>query len=126
MWRYIVVNNAGNYVFDMKRPDRPMIIVRQEDADKIAREWGREFPRSGVRVRRISTRSAAYAAILDAPNPNPSPRLSGIPRRRRGPQVFRLAKGLSKETAFARAKKKATRDFRGFTYDPKTGVAKLI
>lgn len=43
-----------------------------------------------------------------------------------GPQVFQLPKGLSKEKAFALAKKKAKRDFRGFSYDPETGVAKLI
>lgn len=43
-----------------------------------------------------------------------------------GPQRFKLAKGLSKDEAYARARKRATRDFRGFTYDPKTGIAQLI
>lgn len=42
------------------------------------------------------------------------------------PQTFQLVKGLSKEKAFATAKARATRDFRGFKYDPKTGKATLI
>jgi hypothetical protein len=45
---------------------------------------------------------------------------------RHGPQVFRIAKHLTREEAYRRAKKRATRDFRGFHYDPKTGIAKLI
>lgn len=47
-------------------------------------------------------------------------------RRRLKKQGFQLAKGLSKSEAFSRARKQATRDFRGFNYNPKTGRANLI
>ena len=41
-------------------------------------------------------------------------------------QVLQLKKGLTKQEAFKVAAKKAKRDWRGITYDPKTGVAKCI
>ena len=42
------------------------------------------------------------------------------------PQVFFIKKGLSRDAAYVIVKKKATRDYRGFTYNPDTGEAKLI
>jgi len=42
------------------------------------------------------------------------------------PQVFKIAKGLTRDEAYRRTKKRATRDFRGFSYDAKTGRAVLI
>lgn len=42
------------------------------------------------------------------------------------PQVFIIKKGLSRDAAYSIVKKKATRDFRGFTYNPDTGEARLI
>lgn len=42
------------------------------------------------------------------------------------PQRFTLAKGLTRPEAFRRAKNRATRDFRGFAYDPDTGKTELI
>jgi hypothetical protein len=42
------------------------------------------------------------------------------------PQIFQLAKNLTRQEAFIIAKKKATKDFRGFNYNPKTGIARLI
>ncbi len=41
-------------------------------------------------------------------------------------QSFKLEKGLDPKEAFRRAKNRATRDFRGFNYNSKTGLAKLI
>jgi len=41
------------------------------------------------------------------------------------PQTFTLPKNLTRAEAFEKARKKATRDFRGFTYNPKTGKATL-
>lgn len=41
-------------------------------------------------------------------------------------QVFMLAKGLTNEEAYRQAKRKAKHDFRGFSYNPKTGRAALI
>jgi len=42
-----------------------------------------------------------------------------------GQQRFTIAKNLTREEALRRAKRRATRDFRGFTYDPKTGAVVL-
>ncbi len=47
-------------------------------------------------------------------------------KNRGKPQKFRIAKNLTREEAFRRAKNRATRDFRGFSYDPKTGNVVLI
>ncbi len=47
-------------------------------------------------------------------------------RRKFRKQLFKLAKNLTQQAAFERAKKKAVRDFRGFNYNPKTGKAELI
>jgi hypothetical protein len=49
-----------------------------------------------------------------------------VEQRIKEAQVIQLATGLDKKTAYERAKKRATRDWRGFSYDPKTGIAKLI
>ena len=47
-------------------------------------------------------------------------------KRKKGPQVFKIGKNYTREKAFSVARKRATRDFRGFTYNPKTGRAELI
>lgn len=47
-------------------------------------------------------------------------------RRKFQKQSLKLAKGLTRAEAFAKARKKAAQDFRGFTYDTKTGKASLI
>ncbi len=45
--------------------------------------------------------------------------------KKKTPQMFSVGKSLSRSEALAKAKKKATRDFRGFFYNPKNGVAIL-
>lgn len=42
-----------------------------------------------------------------------------------GQQRFTIGKGYTRERALEVARKRATRDFRGFTYDPKTGKVVL-
>jgi hypothetical protein len=42
------------------------------------------------------------------------------------PQTIQLAKHLDPKEARRRASNRATRDWRGFKYDPQTGVATLI
>jgi len=46
--------------------------------------------------------------------------------KKKPPQVFQIGKNYTREYAFKVARKKATRDFRGFTYNPSTGKATLI
>ena len=45
--------------------------------------------------------------------------------KKKGQQVFMLRKGLPRKEAYAIAKRRATRDFRGFAYTPSTGRAIL-
>lgn len=42
-------------------------------------------------------------------------------RVKHGPQAFVIEKGLTRAEALTVARERATRDFRGFTYNPKTG-----
>ena len=49
-------------------------------------------------------------------------------KKRKGirPQVFTIGKGYTRERALEVVRNKKPRDFRGFTYDPKTGKATLV
>lgn len=47
------------------------------------------------------------------------------PATRRGAQRMTLPKGLTPKAAYRAASARAVRDFRGFSYDPKTGRAVL-
>lgn len=42
------------------------------------------------------------------------------------PQEVKLEKGLDYDEAYRRAQNRATRDWRSFTYDPKTGIGILL
>lgn len=42
------------------------------------------------------------------------------------PQIFQLAKNLTRKEAYKIVKLKAKKDFRGFNYNPDTGIARLI
>ncbi len=45
--------------------------------------------------------------------------------KKKPPQMFSVGKSLTRSEALTKAKKKATRDFRGFFYNPKNGVVIL-
>lgn len=46
-------------------------------------------------------------------------------KRKKGPQKFVIGKFYTRDRAFEIARNRATRDFRGFTYNPKTGEVVL-
>lgn len=64
MWRYIVESDTGGYVFGDGDASKPLVFVKREDAKRVAKSWAKSLARS-LRVVRISTRSALFAALTE-------------------------------------------------------------